>query len=144
MLKDKINKIKKEKRITNDMLAELSGIPKSTLAKITSGKTPNPKLETVRAIANVLGCTLDDLNDDYNKYETNFKENSVYDLTKNEQELIDNYRNLTEKGQEKLTEYTVDLLSAPKYNRHNTNDIIYENAYKKFKNYPEEQEDNIG
>lgn len=78
MLKDRINKLKKEKNITNDMLAELSGVPKSTLAKITSGKTPNPKLETVRAIANVLGCTLDDLNDENENYSFYSKEEPHY------------------------------------------------------------------
>ncbi len=78
MLKDRINKLKKEKKITNDMLAELSGVPKSTLAKITSGKTPNPKLETVRAIANVLGCTLDDLNDENESYSFYSKEGPHY------------------------------------------------------------------
>ena len=63
MLKDAINRIKKEKGMTNDVISELSGIPKSTIAKITSGVTPNPKLETLKAIAKVLGCTLDELNE---------------------------------------------------------------------------------
>lgn len=49
--------------MTTAELAEKSGVPKGTLDKILSGVTKDPKLETLKAIARVLGCTLDDFDD---------------------------------------------------------------------------------
>lgn len=62
-LGNKINEIRKQKGLSIDELCELSGIPKGTLSKITAGITTSPTLDTVRAIANALGCKLDDLDD---------------------------------------------------------------------------------
>lgn len=58
---ERINILKKRQGLTNSKLSELSGIPLSTIDKITSGLTTDPKLETVKAITRALGCTLDDL-----------------------------------------------------------------------------------
>lgn len=55
-----ISILKKEKKLTNAQIAEMAGITQSTLDKITSGVNTNPKLDTLQAICNVLGCTLDD------------------------------------------------------------------------------------
>ena len=41
--------------ITYDLISEKSGIPVSTLKKIFSGKTNNPRLDTVQAIERALG-----------------------------------------------------------------------------------------
>lgn len=54
-----INQLKKEKGYTNEELARLSGVPKATLDKITSGKTASPNFDTMEAIAGALGCSLD-------------------------------------------------------------------------------------
>lgn len=56
---DRIKKIKSEKKITNDKLAELTGIPLGTLSKIMAGISDSPKLANIVAIADVLGCSLD-------------------------------------------------------------------------------------
>ncbi len=55
-----INALKKEKGLTNAQIAKMSGVTLSTLDKITSGVNTNPKLDTLQAICNVLGCTLND------------------------------------------------------------------------------------
>lgn len=60
---EKIEEYKRRLGITTAELAEKSGIPKGTLDKILSGVTKDPKLETLKAIARVLGCTLDDFDD---------------------------------------------------------------------------------
>ena len=62
-LGSRINDIRREKGISLDELCELSGIPKSTVSKITSGITTNPTLDTVKALARSLGCKLDDFDD---------------------------------------------------------------------------------
>ncbi len=56
---ERIKKIKSEKKITNDKLSELSGIPLGTLSKIMAGISDSPKLSNIVAIADVLGCSLD-------------------------------------------------------------------------------------
>ena len=52
--------MKKEKGLTNAQLAKLSGVTLSTIDKITSGINKNPKLDTLLAICDVLGCSLND------------------------------------------------------------------------------------
>ncbi len=60
---ERINELKKLRRLTNEELAQLSGVPLSTLAKLTSGATADPKLGTLVALARVLGCSLDEFGD---------------------------------------------------------------------------------
>ena len=49
--------------MTIDDVAEKSGVPKNTVAKIMSGITPDPRLSTLKSIAYALDLTLDDLDD---------------------------------------------------------------------------------
>ena len=58
---DYIKKRKKEQGLTNDTLAEKSGIAIGTLNKLLSGASQDPKLSTLLPLANALGCTLDEM-----------------------------------------------------------------------------------
>ena len=58
---ERINEIRKQRGITIEELSARSGVPISTLKKISAGITTNPSLDTVKAIARALDCTLDDL-----------------------------------------------------------------------------------
>lgn len=58
-----INKRKKELKLTNAKLSEISGVPMGTLSKITAGIIVNPKLKTLQALAKALDCTIDDFYD---------------------------------------------------------------------------------
>lgn len=60
---EKIAEYKKRLGITTEELSKRSGIPLGTLNKILSGATKDPKLETLKAIARVLGLSLDDFDD---------------------------------------------------------------------------------
>lgn len=60
---EKIAEYKKKLGITSEELSKRSGVPLGTLNKILSGDTKDPKLGTLKAIARVLGCTLDDFDD---------------------------------------------------------------------------------
>lgn len=60
---EKIEEYKRKLGLTTAELAEKSGVPKGTLDKILSGVTKDPKLETLKAIARVLGLSLDDFDD---------------------------------------------------------------------------------
>lgn len=50
-----IKKFLKEHKITYKMLAEMSGVPESTLKNIFGGFTPNPRIDTIEAIERALG-----------------------------------------------------------------------------------------
>ena len=58
-----INILKKEKGLTTEQLSKESGVPIGTLNKILNGTTKDPKLETLKALARVLGCSLDEFDD---------------------------------------------------------------------------------
>ena len=60
---EKIAEYKKKLGITTEELSRRSGVPLGTLNKILSGATKDPKLETLKAIARVLGLSLDDFDD---------------------------------------------------------------------------------
>ena len=60
---ERITEIRKAKGITVEELSKMSGVPMGTLSKISAGITKNPNLETVRAIAIALDCSLDDFDD---------------------------------------------------------------------------------
>ena len=62
-LSKKITELRKRKGMSVDELVEKSGVPKGTLSKISAGITVNPNLDTIKAIAQALSCTLDDLSD---------------------------------------------------------------------------------
>lgn len=52
---EQLKKIMKEKGITQIELAKLSGVPLQTLRYIFSGRTPNPRIDTMQAIEKALG-----------------------------------------------------------------------------------------
>ena len=104
---EKISEYKKALNLTNEELANLSGVPKGTLDKILSGITKDPKLGTLKALAKVLNCTLDDFDDS-----TNIPNSK---LSKDESVLLDNYTKLNQLGKNKLLEYSNDLIETPKY-----------------------------
>lgn len=60
---EKIAEYKKRLGLTTEELSEKSGVPLGTLNKILSGATKDPKLETLKSIAHVLGLSLDDFDD---------------------------------------------------------------------------------
>lgn len=64
---EKIGELKEKKKLTTEELSKLSGVPKGTLDKILSGITKDPKLGTLKAIARVFECSLDDFDDENNK-----------------------------------------------------------------------------
>lgn len=60
-LSENIKKYRNKKKISQDKLSKLAGIAFHTIAKIESGATPDPRLDTMKKIANALGVKIDDL-----------------------------------------------------------------------------------
>jgi len=84
----RIKKIKSERKITNERLSELTGIPLGTLSKILAGISDSPKLANIVAIADALGCTLDYIVSGITE------NNNNYTLLPEEIELIEDIREL--------------------------------------------------
>lgn len=60
-LGDKIKKLRKEVGISQDGLSKKADLAFYTIAKIESGSTPNPSIDTVKKIAGALDVTVDEL-----------------------------------------------------------------------------------
>ena len=56
-----IKKYRKKKAISQDKLSKLAGVTLHTITKIESGATPDPRIETVKKIADALGISVDEL-----------------------------------------------------------------------------------
>ena len=91
---DRIKRLKNEKKITNDQLAEMTGIPLSTLSKILAGISDSPKLVNIVAIAEALGCSLDYL------ISGNPENTNNYTLSGQEIRMVETFRQLDNHGKE--------------------------------------------
>lgn len=56
---DRIKLMKNEKKMTNELLSERTGIPLGTLSKILAGMSDSPKLSNIIAICNALDCSVE-------------------------------------------------------------------------------------
>ena len=98
---ERIKKIKSEKKITNDKLSELTGIPLGTLSKLLAGMNDSPKLSNVIAIAKALDCSIDYLVSGTPQNDGN------YTLNDEEIEFIKKYRELDACGRD-IASFVVD------------------------------------
>ena len=89
---ERIKKIKSSRKITNDKLSEMTGIPLGTLSKLLAGVSDSPKLSNIVAISRALDCSLDWLI-------TGVPENTNnYTLEPEEMNLVEAYRELDSYG----------------------------------------------
>jgi transcriptional regulator with XRE-family HTH domain len=56
-----IKKYRQKAGLSQDKLSKLAGVTLHTIAKIESGATLDPRVETMKRIADALGTTLDEL-----------------------------------------------------------------------------------
>ena len=68
----RLNEICRQRNITVNKLANISGISQSTVENIIAGKTKNPKLKTLHKIAVGLNMTVSELLDFPEMNETQF------------------------------------------------------------------------
>lgn len=116
---EKISEIRKSKKIKIETLSQLSGVPISTLKKILTGVTKDPQIDTIKAIAKALNCTLEDFDEQSNKN----------NYSTSERKLITDYRALDKYG--KLTVDTIMDVELRRVNEQNvknsdTDDEEYE------------------
>ena len=56
-----IKRLKKEKNLTNETLAERSGISLGTINKLFSGASADPKFSTLCALSDAFGVSIDEM-----------------------------------------------------------------------------------
>ena len=94
---DRIKLLKSEKKITNDALSEMTGIPLGTLSKILAGISDSPKLSNIVAICDALETSLEYIVNGVPENTNNFT------LDRGEMRLVENYRSLDAHGKELVT-----------------------------------------
>ncbi len=60
MITQKLKALKEKSKLTNQQIADLSGIPLSTVNRIISGDTPNPQFQTIADLVKAMGGSLDE------------------------------------------------------------------------------------
>lgn len=60
-LRRKLLRLKTENGLTTEILSERSGVPRGTINKLLNGETRNPTAQTLRRLADALGCPLEEL-----------------------------------------------------------------------------------
>jgi predicted transcriptional regulator len=77
MLTTYLNTLKTKGNFTYEAISNLSGIPEPTVRNIFSGKTEDPRFETVSSIITAMGGSLDEI---YTKSKSDLKETSVLSI----------------------------------------------------------------
>ena len=117
---DKVNKLIKEKQIKKNKMCEDLNIPYTSLMSAFSRKSKSISIDVVEKIADYLEVSVDYLiRKDINDTQYGIEPLSLPEVsnitTKNESNLIYNYRKLNKNGQKKALEYIEDLLDIEKY-----------------------------
>lgn len=122
---DLIRKFRIEKGFTQKQLGERCGINEANIRKYELGYQ-NPKKETLQKIATALNVSVLDLgviSESFMNALEEFKEEGVKvfisGATMAMGETIDNLEKLNDKGQQKVLEYTKDLLKIQAYKKNN-------------------------
>ncbi len=102
---NKIAEMRKTRGWTIDELSDRSGVPVSTIKKISAGITKRPNIETVKAIVHAMGFTLDDLDDGSVLEE---KKMSPSDATVPEEDIIKDAVDIYEAVEKFATKNNID------------------------------------
>mgnify|MGYP002515642041 CR=1 FL=1 len=95
---------RKELGMKFDTLSRLSGVPETTLKKVLTGVTTNPKMTTVKSIAGALEMTLSELDD---------RMQEDKGLSFEEMQLVERYRTLDDAGKSLVDHVLAYAVSRP-------------------------------
>lgn len=111
---ERIKKLRKEKGLSVDYIAEKLGKNRATVYRYESSEIENLPYPILVPLADILGttpmylmgCEVEDIK-----------------VTKEEKQLLENYNKLNSKGKEKLLDYSDDLTTNIKYMDNSNNEI---------------------
>lgn len=105
---NKLTEIMRRHGMNKMSLAQVSGIPYTTIDGFYKKGYSNAKLSTLKKLSHALNVSIDFLTDDDRDFDTlHFP-----DMAEDERSLITSYRSLNEAGKQKLQEYASDLIAA--------------------------------
>ncbi len=90
---------KAESKKTYGDISKETGIPKTTIEKLFSGRTNDPKIGMLTKIAHCIGCTIDEL-------AGTERRSDGHELADDEKRLIEQYRTLDNAGKSAVCEFT--------------------------------------
>lgn len=109
--KDRLKQARLQKGLTQVQLASLLGVSKGAVGNYESGASA-AKEEVMYKIFDVLEVDPNFLfQDEYNPPNKS-------DMTELEEQLLQNFRDLNEEGQEKVLEYTSDMVALGRHKKH--------------------------
>lgn len=111
-IKERMKLMRKNQKMTLQELADLMKLARTTVNKYESGELPKIDIDTIERLAHFLNCDL--------AYLIGLQGTPhvvAGELDKDEQLLVDTYRNLNEQGQYKLLDLADDLVSSKKYQK---------------------------
>ena len=104
---DYLRKLKAKSKLTNEQLAQISGIPGSTLARIFNGRTDNPYFHTIVDLVRAMKGSVDEMEGlQPLPKDTNAAENAAVD-----KKLITQYREIIN-NKERLIRFLAGVLLA--------------------------------
>jgi len=112
---DNIQRIRKEKNLTQAELAKKTNLSEISIRKYESGDR-NPKFEQIRCIAAALGVYISDLKPDWSKYAPEELWNTN-DLPLDELGMLQDYRILNDNGKDEARKRVNELTEIPKYQK---------------------------
>lgn len=123
-----IRQFREEHSLTMQQFADNCGLSKGYISMLEKGRQPRnkkkivPSIGTLAKIAQAMRITTDELVaqlDDNQKIFVGQSSSSNDSLSSAEQSLITEFRSLNEEGQEKVLDYTADLVASGRYNKKN-------------------------
>ena len=120
MFLEKLDFLMAEKGINKNILSKGCGIPYTTIDGFYKKGYGNVKLSTLRTLSKYFNVDLNFWVDDITP---NICDVYTQNSTKNEQQLVEHYKLLNDEGQEKLLDYSEDLVSSGRYKKHNINEL---------------------
>lgn len=137
---DRINQIKNEKGFKTRTLAERTNLPERTIARILSGETEHPYIDTILSIINALECSLEEIFIDTKAVISNndlmVLQDKINALTKERDDLIIEKNELLSKisaMNEKLIELSSEVKVLNREIEHKEEIIAIHNHYSKIK-----------
>lgn len=118
---ERIKKLKKERKLSNEELSKSSGIPIGTLAKILGSETKDPQISNIIKIAEALDISADYLI--FGEIKSSFSSDSF--------NLATIYENLNDEGKRRVLEYASDLSEITKYKKESETKYAYRVAHTK-------------
>lgn len=115
---------RKQLGLTLEEVGNRVGVSKSTVKKWETGYIENMKRDKIALLASVLEISPLELMGV--KTENEIRPTISPSLTPSEQQLINNYRQLNEEGQEKLLDHSIDLVSLDRYKKSYQPSMVHE------------------